>query len=188
MGDKSVKKLLAAIEASKDNSLERLLFGLGIRHVGAKAARVLAEEYNEMDKLMAANAADLVAINEIGEKMADAVVTYFSQEECIQLINELKACGVNMSYKGKRKAEAVESDSYFAGKTIVLTGKMEEYGRTEAKELIEALGGNVTGSVSKKTDLVIAGEDAGSKLKKAQDLGLEIWNEAQLLAELGKRG
>ena len=188
MGDKSVKKLLAAIEASKDNSLERLLFGLGIRHVGAKAARVLAEEYNEMDKLMAANAADLVAINEIGEKMADAIVTYFSQEECIQLINELKACGVNMSYKGKRKAEAVESDSYFAGKTIVLTGKMEEYGRTEAKELIEALGGNVTGSVSKKTDLVIAGEDAGSKLKKAQDLGLEIWNEAQLLAELGKRG
>ena len=188
MGDKSVNKLLAAIEASKDNSLERLLFGLGIRHVGAKAARVLAEEYNEMDKLMAANAADLVAINEIGEKMADAIVTYFSQEECIQLINELKACGVNMSYKGKRKAEAVESDSYFAGKTIVLTGKMEEYGRTEAKELIEALGGNVTGSVSKKTDLVIAGEDAGSKLKKAQDLGLEIWNEAQLLAELGKRG
>ena len=188
MGDKSVNKLLAAIEASKDNSLERLLFGLGIRHVGAKAARVLAEEYNEMDKLMAANAADLVAINEIGEKMADAIVTYFSQEECIQLINELKACGVNMSYKGKRKAEAVESDSYFVGKTVVLTGKMEEYGRTEAKEMIEALGGNVTGSVSKKTDLVIAGEDAGSKLKKAQDLGIEIWNEAQLLAELGKRG
>ena len=188
MGDKSVNKLLASIEASKDNSLERLLFGLGIRHVGAKAARVLAEEYNEMDKLMAANVSDLVAINEIGEKMADAIVTYFSQEECIQLINELKACGVNMSYKGKRKVEAVESDSYFAGKTIVLTGKMEEYGRTEAKELIEALGGNVTGSVSKKTDLVIAGEDAGSKLKKAQDLGLEIWNEAQLLAELGKRG
>ena len=188
MGDKSVKKLLAAIEASKDNSLERLLFGLGIRHVGAKAARVLAEEYEEMDKLMAASAGDLVAINEIGEKMADAIVTYFSQEECIQLINELKAYGVNMSYKGKRKAEAVESDSYFAGKTIVLTGKMEEYGRTEAKEMIEALGGNVTGSVSKKTDIVIAGEDAGSKLKKAQDLGIEIWNEAQLLAELGKRG
>ncbi len=186
MGDKSVKKLLAAIEASKDNSLERLLFGLGIRHVGAKAARVLAEEYENMDKLMAAGTADLVAINEIGEKMADAIVTYFSQEECIQLINELKAHGVNMSYKGKRKADAAVSDSYFAGKTIVLTGKMEEYGRTEAKEMIESLGGNVTGSVSKKTDLVIAGEDAGSKLKKAQDLGIEIWNEAQLLAELGK--
>ncbi len=186
MGDKSVKKLLAAIEASKDNSLERLLFGLGIRHVGAKAARVLAEEYETMDKLMAAGTADLVAINEIGEKMADAIVTYFSQEECIQLINELKAHGVNMSYKGKRKADAAVSDSYFAGKTIVLTGKMEEYGRTEAKEMIESLGGNVTGSVSKKTDLVIAGEDAGSKLKKAQDLGIEIWNEAQLLAELGK--
>ncbi|WP_455660423.1 NAD-dependent DNA ligase LigA [Pradoshia sp.] len=186
MGDKSVKKLLAAIEASKDNSLERLLFGLGIRHVGAKAARVLAEEYETMDKLMAAGTADLVAINEIGEKMADAIVTYFSQEECIQLINELKAHGVNMNYKGKRKADAAVSDSYFAGKTIVLTGKMEEYGRTEAKEMIESLGGNVTGSVSKKTDLVIAGEDAGSKLKKAQDLGIEIWNEAQLLAELGK--
>ncbi len=186
MGDKSVKKLLAAIEASKDNSLERLLFGLGIRHVGAKAARVLAEEYENMDKLMAAGTADLVAINEIGEKMADAIVTYFSQEECIQLINELKAHGVNMSYKGKRKADAAVSDSYFAGKTIVLTGKMEEYGRTEAKEMIESLGGNVTGSVSKKTELVITGEDAGSKLKKAQDLGIEIWNEAQLLAELGK--
>ncbi len=186
MGDKSVKKLLAAIEASKDNSLERLLFGLGIRHVGAKAARVLAEEYENMDKLMAAGTADLVAINEIGEKMADAIVTYFSQEECIQLINEFNAHGVNIIYKCKRKADAAVSDSYFAGKTIVLTGKMEEYGRTEAKEMIESLGGNVTGSVSKKTDLVIAGEDAGSKLKKAQDLGIEIWNEAQLLAELGK--
>ncbi|KMY45898.1 NAD-dependent DNA ligase LigA [Bacillus sp. FJAT-27916] len=187
MGDKSVKKLLAAIEASKDNSLERLLFGLGIRHVGAKAARVLAEEYEEMDKLMAASAGELVSINEIGEKMADAIVTYFSQEEFMQLINELKAYGVNMSYKGKRKMDAAESDSYFAGKTIVLTGKMEQYGRNEAKELIEALGGNVTGSVSKKTDLVIAGEDAGSKLKKAQDLGIEVWNEQQLLAELGKQ-
>lgn len=188
MGDKSVNKLLAAIEASKDNSLERLLFGLGIRHVGAKAARVLAEEFEEMDKLMAASAGELVSINEIGEKMADAIVTYFSQEEFMQLINELKAYGVNMSYKGKRKTEAAESDSYFAGKTIVLTGKMEQYGRNEAKELIEALGGNVTGSVSKKTDLVIAGEDAGSKLKKAQDLGIEVWNEQQLLAELGKQG
>ena len=188
MGDKSVNNLLNAIEASKNNSLERLLFGLGIRHVGAKAAKILAEEYENMDRLMSANAAELTAINEIGEKMADAIVTYFNQEECQQLIAELKAAGVNMTYKGKKKSAVEATDSYFSGKTIVLTGKMEKYGRTEAKELIEALGGNVTGSVSKKTDLLIAGEDAGSKLKKAQDLGIEIWNEDNLLEELGKRG
>lgn len=188
MGDKSANNLLNAIEASKSNSLERLLFGLGIRHVGAKAARILAEEFEDMDRLMSANVAELTAINEIGDKMADAVVTYFNQEECQQLIDELKNAGVNMLYKGKKKNIAEATDSYFSGKTIVLTGKMEKYGRTEAKELIEALGGTVTGSVSKKTDLVIAGEDAGSKLKKAQDLGIEIWDESNLLEELGKQG
>lgn len=188
MGDKSANNLLNAIEASKSNSLERLLFGLGIRHVGAKAARILAEEFEDMDRLMSANVAELTAINEIGDKMADAVVTYFNQEECQQLIAELKNAGVNMLYKGKKKNIAEATDSYFSGKTIVLTGKMEKYGRTEAKELIEALGGTVTGSVSKKTDLVIAGEDAGSKLKKAQDLGIEIWDESNLLEELGKQG
>lgn len=186
MGEKSVTNLLKAIEASKDNSLEKLLFGLGIRHVGAKAAKTLAQQFGSMDHLAKATKDDLVAINEIGEKMADSIVTYFEMEEAEELINELKAAGVNMEYKGARPVSIEESDSVFAGKTVVLTGKLELLSRGEAKEKIEALGGNVAGSVSKKTHLVIAGEDAGSKLTKAQDLGIEIWDEEKLLAELNK--
>lgn len=188
MGDKSVKNLLNAIEQSKNNSMEHLLFGLGIRHVGAKAARVLAEEFEHMDRLSSATKEELIAINEIGEKMADAIVTYFEQDEFKQLIQELKDAHVNMAYTGKKKSAIAATDSPFSGKTIVLTGKMERYGRTEAKQFIEEQGGNVTGSVSKKTDIVIAGEDAGSKLKKAQDLGIEIWDENRFLKELGEQG
>ncbi|WP_226647055.1 NAD-dependent DNA ligase LigA [Mesobacillus subterraneus] len=186
MGEKSVNNLLSAIEATKDNSLEKLLFGLGIRLVGAKAAKTLAQEFESMDKLMQASKDELTAINEIGEKMADSIVTYFDNGEVKELVSELKAVGVNMEYKGPKKVSAADSDSFFAGKTIVLTGKLEQMGRNEAKEKIEALGGNVSGSVSKKTDLVIAGEDAGSKLTKAESLGIEVWNEERMLEELNK--
>jgi DNA ligase (NAD+) len=184
MGEKSVNNLLQAIEASKQNSLEKLLFGLGIRHVGAKAAKTLAQHFSTMDNLMAASEEDLTAINEIGGKMAGAIVAFFEQEEAKELIRELNESGVNMEYKGPKPVTAEESDSFFAGKTIVLTGKLSILSRNEAKEKIEALGGNVSGSVSKKTDLLIAGEDAGSKLAKAQDLGIDIWNEEQLVEEL----
>ena len=184
MGEKSVSNLLNGIEASKNNSLEKLLFGLGIRHVGAKAAKTLAQQFGHMNKLQEATKEDLLAINEIGDKMADSIVSFFEQEEAQDLIDELTEYGVNMEYKGARPVSPEESDSIFAGKTVVLTGKLEQLSRSEAKEKIEALGGNVAGSVSKKTHLVIAGEDAGSKLAKAQELGIEIWDEEQLVAAL----
>jgi DNA ligase (NAD+) len=186
MGEKSVTNLLNAIEASKGNSLEKLLFGLGIRHVGAKAAKTLAISFGSMEKLASVTKDELIAINEIGDKMADSIVSFFEQEEAKELLQELASFGVNMDYKGARPVSAEESDSIFAGKTIVLTGKLEQMPRNEAKEKIEALGGNIAGSVSKKTHLVIAGEDAGSKLTKAQELGIEIWDEARLLEELNK--
>jgi len=186
MGDKSVTNLLKAIEASKGNSLEKLLFGLGIRHVGAKAAKTLAQQFMTMEKLAQASKEVLISVNEIGDKMADSIVSFFEQEEAKELINELSTAGVNMEYKGLRPVSIEESDSVFAGKTVVLTGKLEQLSRNDAKEKIEALGGNVAGSVSKKTHLVIAGEDAGSKLTKAQELGIEVWDEERLLVELNK--
>jgi DNA ligase (NAD+) len=186
MGEKSVSNLLKAIETSKGNSLEKLLFGLGIRHVGAKAAKTLAQVFGSMNKLADASKEELIAVNEIGDKMADSIVAYFEQEEAKELMEELVAVGVNMEYKGAKPVSAEESDSLFAGKTVVLTGKLEQLSRNEAKEKIEALGGNVAGSVSKKTHLVIAGEDAGSKLTKAQELGIEVWDEEKLLEELNK--
>ncbi|MFE8697081.1 NAD-dependent DNA ligase LigA [Cytobacillus sp. FJAT-53684] len=184
MGEKSANNLLLAIEASKANSLEKLLFGLGIRHVGAKAAKTLAQQFEKMDALITADYEQLTAINEIGEKMADSIVNYFGLEEAKALIGELQSAGVNMEYQGPKLIPIESSDSIFAGKTVVLTGKLEKLKRNEAKEKIEALGGNVSGSVSKKTDIVIAGEDAGSKLAKAQELGLEIWDEERLVEEL----
>lgn len=184
MGEKSATNLLNAIEASKQNSLERLLFGLGIRHVGAKAAKVLAEHFETMDRLQTATKEELMTIHEIGEKMADSIVAYFGKPEVHQLLNELRSYGVNMTYKGPKTVKATDVDSYFAGKTVVLTGKLETLSRNEAKEKIEQLGGKVTGSVSKNTDLVIAGADAGSKLTKAQQLDIEIWDEARFLQEI----
>ncbi|BDG48964.1 MULTISPECIES: NAD-dependent DNA ligase LigA [Parageobacillus] len=184
MGEKSATNLLHAIEASKQNSLERLLFGLGIRHVGAKAAKVLAEHFETMDRLQNATKEELMAIHEIGEKMADSIVTYFAKPEVKELLNELRAYGVNMEYKGPKTPKPGDVHSYFAGKTIVLTGKLESLSRNEAKEKIEQLGGKVTGSVSKNTDLVIAGADAGSKLAKAQQLNIEIWDETRFLQEI----
>ncbi|MGM7724709.1 NAD-dependent DNA ligase LigA [Metabacillus sp. Hm71] len=186
MGEKSTDNLLKAIEQSKENSLERLLFGLGIRHVGAKAAKTIAQAFESIDQLQQASKDDLIAINEIGDKMADSVVTYFENPDVQHLVNELKSLGVNTLYKGPKLVRPEESDSYLAGKTVVLTGKLEQLTRNEAKEGIERLGGKVTGSVSKSTDLVVAGEAAGSKLKKAQELNIEVWDEARLLEELNK--
>lgn len=183
MGEKSAKNLVEALEKSKDNSLERLLFGLGIRHVGEKAAKILAAEYETMDALMKANEADLTNIHEIGDKMAESIVAYFANEEIQTLIARLKDVGVNMVYKGKKVVVEAGANP-FAGKTIVLTGKLAQLTRNEAKAKIEELGGTVAGSVSKKTDLVIAGEDAGSKLEKAQSLGIEIWDENRLIENL----
>ncbi|MDR4888175.1 NAD-dependent DNA ligase LigA [Fredinandcohnia sp. QZ13] len=186
MGEKSADNLLTAIEVSKSNSLEKLLFGLGIRHVGAKAAKTLAQHFETMEKLQVSTREELTSINEIGEKMADAVVTYFEQPEVHELLNELREYGINMEYKGPKLVSVEDSDSYFAGKTIVLTGKLEQLTRNEAKAEIEALGGKVTGSVSKSTDLLVAGEAAGSKLTKAQELQIEIWDEDRLVQELRK--
>lgn len=183
MGEKSATNLVDAIERSKENSMERLLFGLGIRHVGEKAAKILAEQFETIDALMDATEEQLTSIFEIGEKMADSVVTYFNNEEVKELITRLKQAGVNTTFKGK-KVQVEIGDSPFAGKTIVLTGKLTQLTRNEAKAKIEELGGTVTGSVSKKTDLVIAGEDAGSKLAKARELGIEVWDENRLIEQL----
>lgn len=186
MGEKSVDNLLAAIEVSKDNSLERLLFGLGIRLVGAKAARVLAEHFGHMDAIMQAEEEAFTQIDEIGPKMAASLIHYFRQPQAQAVIERLKAAGVNMDYKGVR----VESgaDLPFAGKTIVLTGTLAQMSRQEAEEAIARLGGKVTGSVSKKTDLVIAGEKAGSKLEKAEKLGVAVMDEAAFLQVLENNG
>ncbi|SDR11344.1 NAD-dependent DNA ligase LigA [Virgibacillus salinus] len=179
MGEKSVDNLLKAIDASKDNSLERLLFGLGIRFVGSKAAKTLAAHFETMEALQQATFDDIININEMGEVMADSIVRYFAEEEVKDLLRELNTLDVNMEYKGPKKQDIAE-DTPFSGKTVVLTGKMELFTRTEAKNAIEQLGGSVTGSVSKKTDIVIAGEEAGSKLEKAQKLEISIWTEEQL--------
>ncbi len=185
MGEKSVQNLLEAIEKSKRNSLERILFGLGIRFVGEKAAKTLAASLQTMSNLQNATEEELMMIDEIGEKMAFSIVQYFQKPEVTELIDELARLGVNLTYKGPQLQgeEAIEG-SPFAGKTVVLTGKLAQLTRNEAKEKIEALGGKVVGSVSKKTDIVIAGEDAGSKYDKAVELELEIWDEAQLVAAL----
>ncbi|AJK86330.1 NAD-dependent DNA ligase LigA [Lysinibacillus fusiformis] len=183
MGEKSATNLVNAIQASKENSMERLLIGLGIRHVGEKAAKIVSEQFGSMEAVMAATEEQLVAIYEIGDKMASSLVEYFSNDDARAVIERLAEVGVNMTFKGK-KVEVVVGDNPFAGKTIVLTGKLEQLTRNEAKAKIEELGGTVTGSVSKKTDLVIAGEDAGSKLAKAEQLGIEVWNEENLIEQL----
>ncbi|MFA1740136.1 NAD-dependent DNA ligase LigA [Lysinibacillus fusiformis] len=183
MGEKSATNLVNAIQASKENSMERLLIGLGIRHVGEKAAKIVSEQFGSMEAVMAATEEQLVAIYEIGDKMASSLVEYFSNDDARAVIERLAEVGVNMTFKGK-KVEVVVGDNPFAGKIIVLTGKLEQLTRNEAKAKIEELGGTVTGSVSKKTDLVIAGEDAGSKLAKAEQLGIEVWNEENLIEQL----
>lgn len=186
MGLKSATNLVTAIEASKENSMERVLFGLGIRHIGEKAAKILSETFHNFDALMKATREELTTINEIGDKMADSLVTYFEQEEAQQLLQRLRKAGLVLQYTGKIIDVSTLENSPFAGKTVVLTGKLMQLSRPEAKEKIESLGGKVAGSVSKKTDLVIAGEEAGSKLEKATSLGIEIWDEQKLLDQLAE--
>lgn len=183
MGEKSVSNLLNAIEASKGNSLEKLVFGLGIRFIGEKAAQILSQEFETMERLQRATYDEFVAVDEIGEKMADSLEQYFSEDKVNAMLQELKDLGVNMEYTGPKKATGAE-DSPFMDITVVLTGKLEKLSRNEAKAKIEALGGKVTGSVSKKTGLVVAGEAAGSKYDRARELGITIWNEEQLLEAL----
>lgn len=176
MAEKSVDNLLAAIEKSKQNSVEKLLFGLGIRFVGSKAARILAQEFGDLDTLRRADYEQVLEIEGMGPKIADSVVTYFEKPEVEQTLAKLREAGVNFAYKGPRPEQAA-TNSPFSGKTVVLTGTLQNLSRKEAAAKIEALGGSVTGSVSNKTDLVIAGEKAGSKLTKAQQLGVEVWDE-----------
>lgn len=183
MGEKSVSNLLNAIEASKGNSLEKLVFGLGIRFIGEKAAQILSQEFETMERLQRATYDEFVAIDEIGEKKADSLEQYFSEDKVNAMLQELKDLGVNMEYTGPKKATGAE-DSPFMDISVVLTGKLEKLSRNEAKAKIEALGGKVTGSVSKKTGLVVAGEAAGSKYDRARELGITIWNEEQLLEAL----
>ena len=184
VGDKASDKIIQAIEDSKENSLERLLFGLGIRHVGAKAARQIAEVYPSMQEIMTKEITDLTNIEGIGETIADSMVAFFATDGARETIEALVENGVNMKYKGPVKAEVEAIDSFWAGKTIVLTGKLSQYTRPEAKKAIEALGGNVTGSVSKKTDILVAGEDAGSKLAKAENLGVTVFSEQDMVDKL----
>lgn len=183
MGEKKRNKLQEAIEKSKDNSLERLLFGLGIRHLGVKASRIIAQKYGNIDRLMEVTAEELTTINEIGDKIAQSLVTYMQNDDIRQLIEKLRASGVNMTYTG----EVLQQEDFhpeFASKTIVLTGKLSQMTRNEASDALTKLGAKVTNSVTKKTDLVIAGEDAGSKLTKAESLNIEIWNEQKLIDKL----
>lgn len=182
--EKSANNLLKAIEASKANSAERLLFGLGIRHVGAKAAKILLEHYETIENLSHAKAEEILNLHTMGETIANSLTTYFANDEVHELLAELKAAGVNLRYLGVTQAQLASVQSPFKDKTIVLTGKLTTYTREEAKAKIESLGGKVTGSVSKKTDLVIAGADAGSKLTKAQSLGIEVWSEEQMVEAL----
>lgn len=179
MGEKSAANLIQAIEQSKENSLEKLIFGLGIRHIGAKAAFILAKEFKTIDALKQASYEELIEIDEIGEIMADAVVQYFNGEHISFLLDELLDAGVNMTYNGPTETERV--DHFLSGKTVVLTGKMEQFTRKEAQNKIEAVGGSVTGSVSRNTDLVVAGESAGSKYERAIELDIPVWNEEQFL-------
>ncbi len=182
--EKSANNLLRAIHQSKGNSVERLIFGLGIRHVGAKAARILAEHFGDLRTLSKAKEEEIISLEAIGATIAESVVTYFDNQEVHDLLDELERAGVNFAYLGLRNKQLEDVESPFKEKTVVLTGKLSHFTREEAKERIENLGGKVTGSVSKKTDIVVAGEEAGSKLTKAQSLGVTVWDEAQMVAAI----
>ena len=171
--EKSANKLYTAIQASKENSAERLLFGLGIRHVGSKASRILLEKFHDIPKLSQASQEEIAAIDSLGTVIAQSLHTYFEQEGSHILLAELQEAGVNLDYLGQKAA----ADAALSGMTVVLTGKLQKLTRNQAKEKLQSLGANVSGSVSKKTDLVVAGQDAGSKLAKAQELGIEIRDE-----------
>ncbi|GAD16694.1 NAD-dependent DNA ligase LigA [Lentilactobacillus otakiensis] len=183
-GEKSATKLLAAIDNSRGNSCERLLYGLGIRHVGIKAARLIAQRFKNIDKVMQASAQDIAEIATMGMIIADSVVTYFSMPESKQLIEQLKQVGVNMDYLGVTDEEIAESDSFFNGKKFVLTGKLQNITRPDATQWLEDHGAKVSSSVSKNTDVVVVGEDPGSKYDKAKSLGIQTWDEARFHQEM----
>ena len=174
--EKSASKLYQAIQASKENSAEKLLFGLGIRHVGSKASQLLLQHFHSIENLAQADPEEVASIESLGSVIAQSLQTYFATEGSKILLDELKEAGVNLDYKG----QTVVADAALSGLTVVLTGKLERLTRSEAKSKLESLGAKVTGSVSKKTNLVVAGADAGSKLQKAQELGIEIRDEAWL--------
>ena len=174
--EKSASKLYQAIQASKENSTEKLLFGLGIRHVGSKASQLLLQHFHSIENLAQADPEEVASIESLGGVIAKSLQTYFAIEGSEILLRELKEAGVNLDYKG----QTVVADAALSGLTVVLTGKLERLKRSEAKSKLESLGAKVTGSVSKKTDLVVAGADAGSKLQKAQELGIEVRDEAWL--------
>ena len=177
--EKSIDNLLAAIEKSKSQSVERLLFGLGIKEVGAKMAKTLSRIYGDLDSLMNADEEELLEINDVGPVVAHSIVSWFSNERNRETIEKLRECGLNFKFLGSTSKAA---NSYFSGKTVVLTGTLSSMGRKEATEVLENLGAKVTGSVSKSTDAVIAGEEAGSKLDKAQALGITVLSESEFLA------
>lgn len=179
-GEKSINNLHDAIEESKKNSLEKLLFAIGIRYVGKKTAKILAKRFKNIDELSKASFETLNGIRDVGDVIAQSIVEYFQNEDNLAMIDKLKSLGVNMEYLGQE----VEEETVFTGKTFVLTGGLNFMSRDEAKEKIEALGGNCAGSVSKKTNVVIAGGSAGSKLAKAQELGIEIWDEEKFMEML----
>ncbi|HEW6442489.1 TPA: NAD-dependent DNA ligase LigA [Streptococcus pneumoniae] len=174
--EKSAAKLYQAIQASKENSAEKLLFGLGIRHVGSKASQLLLQYFHSIENLYQADSEEVASIESLGGVIAKSLQTYFATEGSEILLRELKETGVNLDYKG----QTVVADAALSGLTVVLTGKLERLKRSEAKSKLESLGAKVTGSVSKKTDLVVVGADAGSKLQKAQELGIQVRNEAWL--------
>lgn len=174
--EKSASKLYQAIQASKENSAEKLLFGLGIRHVGSKASQLLLQHFHSIENLAQADPEEVASIESLGSVIAQSLQTYFATEGSKILLDELKEAEVNLAYKG----QTVVADAALSGLTVVLTGKLERLTRSEAKSKLESLGAKVTGSVSKKTDLVVAGTDAGSKLQKAQELGIDVRDEAWL--------
>ncbi|WP_105989022.1 NAD-dependent DNA ligase LigA [Staphylococcus agnetis] len=180
MGEKKADNLIKAIEKSKSQSLEHLLFGLGIRHLGVKASQVLAEKYDTMERLMQVTEAELVEIYDVGEKLAQSFVTYMSNEDIQKLIQKMSQQHVNMTYTGQKSSQ-IDGHPDFKNKTVVLTGKLEQMTRTEASQWLKNHGAKVTSSVTKSTDLVIAGKDAGSKLTKAETLGTPIWNEQDFI-------
>lgn len=179
MGEKKVTNLLGAIEASKENSLRKLLVGLGIRFLGAKASELIAQEFGSMEEIMKQPAERFIEIPEIGEKIASSIITYTENQDFRALIDKLAGFGVNME-EDRVEAESEE----FSGMTFVLTGKLEKLTRGEAKEMIENAGGKVTGSVSGNTDIVVAGAEAGSKLEKAESLGVAVWDENEFIEKL----
>ena len=174
--EKSASKLYQAIQASKENSAEKLLFGLGIRHVGSKASQLLLQHFHSIENLAQADPEEVASIESLGGVIAQSLQTYFATEGSKILLDELKEAGVNLDYKG----QTVVANAALSGLTVVLTGKLERLTRSEAKGKLESLGAKVTGSVSKKTNLVVAGADVGSKLQKAQELGIEVRDEAWL--------